>query len=191
MNEADTLLPEHDGQSIVIELARPEDAEAIANIQKDTWLNTYPNETIGLTKEDILQKFDGEDGLGMSRRIEWFKRAIESIDDTHTLFVARLNENILGYIMSSPNNGQQRVGALYVLPETQGKGIGSKLLTEAINWYGREHDTYLHVASYNQNAIKFYERFGFERTGQEFEEPEEALNGKTIPETEMILRAKV
>ena len=53
-----------------IEVASPEDAEAIANIQKETWLATYPNEEYGITEDDIKSKeFTSE-----KRILEWRER---------------------------------------------------------------------------------------------------------------------
>ena len=36
-----------------IEDAKPEDVEAIRNIIRSSWLELYPNETYGITAEDI------------------------------------------------------------------------------------------------------------------------------------------
>lgn len=57
---------------------------------------------------------------------------------------------------------------MYVAPEAQGKGVGSKLMNQVLDWYGRDQDIYLEVVSYNQNAINFYKRFGFRRLTQLF-----------------------
>jgi ribosomal protein S18 acetylase RimI-like enzyme len=79
---------------------------------------------------------------------------------------------------------------LYVAPKFQGQGIGSKLLQSALEWLGPKKDVFLHVLSYNQNAIDLYERFGFVKTGKEFpEEFDEEKGIKLLPEIEMLRKA--
>ena len=70
-------------------------------------------------------------------------------------------------------------------------GIGGKLMRQVLDLYGRDEDIFLEVVSYNQNAIDFYERFGFEQTDAIVPE-EEGRPGylKTLPQIEMVLRAK-
>jgi len=47
----------------------------------------------------------------------------------------------------------------------QGRGIGGSLLTSIIKWSRQNHHTfiYLHTELENQNAIRFYEKMGFEK----------------------------
>lgn len=80
---------------------------------------------------------------------------------------------------------------MYVLPDYQGQGIGSKLIDKALKWYGDDIDIYLEVISYNQKAIDFYKRFGFEITDTIVDDtiglPDYI---KVLPVTEMVRRAK-
>jgi ribosomal protein S18 acetylase RimI-like enzyme len=100
--------------------------------------------------------------------------------------MARIGRNTVGYIAPSFMEGQWRIGALYVLPEAQGKSVGSLLLKAALDWYNDKHDVYLHVAEYNSKAISFYQKFGFELTGRLFED--DAPADANIPELEMVRR---
>lgn len=79
--------------------------------------------------------------------------------------------------------------AEYILPEYQRRGIGKQLMNTALKWLGRNQDIYVNAASYNEKAIKFYESFGFRKSGNvPKSEVADLPSGKHIPEIEMILK---
>ena len=179
-------------QSVIIETAVPSDAEGVFNVQRLTWLATYPNDELGITVEDIRKRVEGEHGELIQPKIERWRSGIETAGEKRAVFVARTDGKVTGFVAPAIMDGQRRIGAIYVLPETQGTGIGSKLIQKAIEWHGRDEDIFLHVASYNQNAIDFYKKNGFEETGKEVRDDVAQLgNGKEIPEIEMVLKAKL
>lgn len=190
MSEITMATQEFAGRAVTVEAAKPEDAEGVFEVQRLTWLATYPNAEAGITEEDIRMRVEGEHGELIPRKIERWRSGIETASDKRSIFVVRDNEKIVGFVAPAIMDGQRRIGAIYVLPETQGKGLGGKLLQRAIEWHGRDEDIFLHVARYNQNAIDFYKKNGFEETGKEIRDDVAQLgNGKEIPETEMVLRA--
>ncbi len=152
---------------------------------------TYPNAEAGITEEDIRKRIEGEHGELVPEKIEQWKNGIEATGEKRATFVVRDDGKIVGFVAPGTIEGQKRIGALYVLPEAQGKRIGSKLLQKAVEWHGRREDIFLHVASYNQNAIDFYKRNGFEVTGRPIKDDMAKSDEKEIPEIEMVLRAKL
>lgn len=72
-----------------------------------------------------------------------------------TTYVYESEERIQGFISIIEDSF---IGALFIAPEIQGKGIGSKLLQEALSHYPK-----LSLAVYkdNLNATKFYQSKGF------------------------------
>jgi len=91
--------------------------------------------------------------------------------------VAELDGRIVGYIMNRVENhfsvksfrpGIVRKGhilSIAVLPEFQGRGIGSALLVEGMKRMRENHrvdSVYLEVRVSNIRAINFYRKFGFE-----------------------------
>lgn len=174
---------------VKIEKAEPTDAADISRVSRKTWQATYPNEELGITVEDIRERTEGKDGELIEQKIEQWRNTIESSGENHDVFVARVDDEIVGFINPKiGKNGKRRLGAIYVSPEAQGSGYGAALLLTALEWHGGESDIYLHVTAYNQSAIEFYERFGFMQTGRQVEDRLSKSNGfPELPLIEMVL----
>jgi GNAT superfamily N-acetyltransferase len=172
-------------------VAAPGDAAAIRSVQAQTWLATYPNAELGITREGLRRHLEGENGERIADRIARTRNRIE----VHAAepargcdFVAVLAGEIVGF--TAPfveSTGRRRVGALYVLPAVQGSGIGHDLLERNLAWHGDDQDVYLNVAAFNERAKRFYARHGFVFTGQP-QDDELAIDGVVMPELEMVRR---
>lgn len=185
-----TMSHEFAKPSLEVEPAKPEDAAEVFDVQRRTWLDTYPNEEAGITYEDIRLRLEGENGELIPQKVERWKQGIESTGEKRATFVVRDEGMVVGFAAPGIMNGQRRIGAIYVLPKVQGRGIGGKLLEKSIEWHGRSEDIFLHVAKYNHNAIDFYKRHGFEQTDTEIADEPALQRGYTpIPEIEMVLKA--
>lgn len=171
----------------MIESAQPDDDEAIRYVQAETWYATYVNPDKGITIEGLKRRQEGEHGEKVEKKRDFWRKQIETSGDDHAVFVARDGDEVVGFIAPSIMDGRRRIGALYLLPESQGKGVGAKLLLRALAWHDDTEDVYLHVAEGNLKTIEFYEKFGFKMTGKRFVDdgPEDAR----IPELEMVRRA--
>lgn len=102
-------------------------------------------------------------------------------------YVAKVNGAVVGFTLPLINkDGQHSLGALYVLPEFQGLGIGYELAKVNLKWHGN-HPIYLAVAAYNQRAINFYKTLSFMETGKKIEDlTARKLGEKELPEIEMM-----
>ncbi|QQR51654.1 hypothetical protein IPF89_02410 [Candidatus Saccharibacteria bacterium] len=67
MSEATMSKSEFDSQAVLIERAIPEDAEAVSDLLRRTWMATYPNAEAGITEEDIRLRTE-ERMANVSRR---------------------------------------------------------------------------------------------------------------------------
>lgn len=166
--------------------ATAEDYEGIKAVQKATWLATYPNEEYGIS----LKEVEAQVNRPPRRPIEEARKAIAGDENGH-YWVATENDEIVGFCSALRKDGKNRVGAIYIFPDYQGKGIGKQLMVEAFRWLGNDKDIFVGVASYNEQAIKFYESFGFVSTGETGTSPGAKLPfGSVIPEIEMVRKEK-
>ncbi|OGC68790.1 hypothetical protein A2415_05455 [candidate division WWE3 bacterium RIFOXYC1_FULL_39_7] len=161
---------------IQIRNAVPEDAERIAEIEKQMWLITYPNEEFGISKEDIESKFD--------RALD----RVEVLQDTltypdHRYLVAVANNKIVGYFHGISGLNENQVVETYVLPEFQGKNVGKKALDILFQWFGKEKSIFAEIAAYNTRSMNFFKSLGFvDAPGARRKETWNILpSGKEIP----------
>jgi ribosomal-protein-alanine N-acetyltransferase len=85
--------------------------------------------------------------------------------DTRRYLVAEIHGGIVGYAGLMCIEPISDVQTIAVVPEQEGKGIGSALLTELIAESRRRHaqDVLLEVRADNPRAQQLYLRFGFEQ----------------------------
>lgn len=165
------------------------DAEGICRVIAVTWLDTYPNQEHGITKEMIYPRFFDEAGEFRHDKIAQTTRNIATKSPAYESFVAYSGKAILGVSSAKVNEaGKRKLNVIYVLPMFQGASIGSRLFDAVIDWHGH-NDVYLKVATYNQRAIDFYVKRGFEEVGPVATEDEMRFdNGTLLPEIEMVKR---
>lgn len=163
----------------------PDDVISIREVQKQGWLATYPNEKLGITKEDIEKKFN----LSENEQKAYLEKRKKSINNnpevTHT-WIAKEGERVVGFCIADKSR-EHRIMAVYILPTLHRKGIGRALMNTMFNWLGKTQDIYVNCASYNDQALSFYESFGFRKTDSKPKsEVPDLPSGKHIPEIEMI-----
>lgn len=169
-----------------IRAARVEDVEGIQQVFYKTWLSTYPNEECGITTEDVHDRFKD---VMSPERLEKRRKNIENKASNKQLFVALVDDQIVGVCRVSKEDLHNKLDALYVIPEFQGQGIGAALWNEAHTYLGTLKDILVAVATYNTRAIEFYERRGFVDTNRRFvEERLQMKSGSNIPQMEMVLK---
>lgn len=162
----------------------PEDVYGIRSVQKVTWLATYPNEQLGISKEDIALRFAKDD---TDEGKQWMEERKKTFSDpnVHT-WVAKEDQTVVGFCVASKQEEFNQIEAIYLLPEYQGKGVGKQLMERALIWLGGKKDIVVHVAFYNEQAINFYKNAGFVATDKGIQDDVAILpSGATIPEIEM------
>lgn len=169
--------------------ATASDLPQIFQLQRVTWLDTYPNTEHTISIEDIQSKFEN---LRLEEIKRWNSRYLTRINNVNTFFIlAFYDETVVGYCEANINSFEHRIFGIYVLPEYQKMGTGSGLILQALDWLGTKKAIYVNVASYNERAIKFYQKHGFKKTGKSVLDPAGILNsGAIIPEIELIKSSK-
>lgn len=155
-------------------------AADIENIRRIDWITTYVNEEAGITKSDIINSFPI-----LEERMKLTAQNITFSCELVGYWIAKEVERIIGFSVASKGSNHH-IGAIYVHPSYQAKGVGSQLMEQMIKWLGDENDIDLEVASFNENAKNFYMKFGFVQAGKgEF--PLKNLNPiKAIPTIKMV-----
>lgn len=172
---------------ITIQQATKEDAPDIQNIFYQTWLTTYPNAELGITRGDIEEKF--KDAF-TDKQLAEFAERIAIPQKGKLVVVARDAGLVIGVCRVFVREHANQLQAIYVLPEHQRKGVGTILWKEALKFFDKEKDTIVQVATYNTQAIDFYKKLGFVDTGERFTERSHRMpiSGVLIPEMKMVRR---
>ncbi len=144
---------------ISIKEALPNELNIIQDIAHKTWPVTYSEI---LTNEQLSYMLD---------RFYSIEVLNGNSQNGHHFILAKEADQTLGfasYVHDHPQNFTTKIPKIYVLPETQGKGVGRKLI-EAIETEARKHGAAkltLNVNRFNK-AQSFYEHLGFKIVKEE------------------------
>lgn len=138
---------------IHIRLAGVQDAVGIADVAQRTWKDAYAGIILPAAQERFLGRWYTPAALGqaMGRSESWF-------------YVAAVEEQVIGFaqfMMRQDKRGE--LTRIYVLPEWQRRGAGSRLLKlglDALSTHGAQ-EVFVHVEKDNARGTGFYERRGF------------------------------
>lgn len=151
-----------------------QDVYEVEQVAIDAWHATYE----GIIPREVQDQF-----LATAYNVERLKiRHIRS-----PFYVAIKDEKIIGYANFSnrKENGHVELGAIYLLPEAQGKGVGSKLLARGIEDL-KPNAIELSVERDNEIGKTFYLSKGF----IVIEEFEEDFAGNMLQTLRMKLELK-
>ena len=94
-----------------------------------------------------------------------FEKRIESLSKKERLitFVAQYRGENIGYCIASIDDLTGEIDSIFVKEQHRRTGIGSKLISFALQWLEKERCEIIRVgiAEGNEAAIGFYKRFGF------------------------------
>ena len=171
---------------IEIVFPKPEDAEGIQNVFYKSWLDTYPNEKVGITVDDVEHWYKDD----WNGKLEKQRNRIINPPENQSFFIAKEDGKVVGVCRIMKHADKNQLQAIYVLPEYQRKGIGKMLWNRALEIMDLNKDTIVQVADYNKKAIDFYKKLGFIDTGKRFSDEHFRMkSGAIIPEMELEIKA--
>jgi ribosomal protein S18 acetylase RimI-like enzyme len=144
---------------ITIVTATTNDYKTIRDIAHQTWPIAYG---------EILPKAQLDYMLGAFYNDEAISDSV--INKAHHFVLAKEGEETLGFASYEHHYNQKaqtKIHKIYVLPQTQGKGIGKKLIDFVENT-AKENDSTalsLNVNRFNK-ALHFYQKLGFKIVGE-------------------------
>lgn len=144
----------------IIREADYDDLLDIRTMHAKSWLETYPDEENGVSEDWVRERVSAwttPDGIQKSR--EHFKDIFGNPD--HFYRIAEKDGEIVGLVHGSQSDGLQNLEALYVDKSEHGKGLAQDLMGLVDEWFDDTLPVKLGVASYNDRAIRFYEKYGF------------------------------
>ncbi len=182
MTKEDALISD-----LTIKPLRTEDATGIRKMQADVWADIYPNEKAEISRQWVVDccvaKWFSPEAARATQ--EHFEDIINNPDIYYYRVVLDKNK-VLGNIFLSKINDVQCLESLYLDKTLRGKKIAQKLLDDALGWTDNKKPIVLEVASYNNRAIAFYKKYGFE-----VEEGSEHLFANKIPIISMIKKGEI
>lgn len=142
--------------NILIRLAAPADVEAVRRLLVETWHDTYDS-LIGAEKvAEITNSWHSIENL--SRQL--------TMPDTSFL-VAEEDGAIVGHLFANAQRPPVlTLSRLYVLPDRQRRGIGGRLMAEAIARHSACDVMRLEVEADNLKGVSFYRREAFRSVGE-------------------------
>lgn len=143
----------------IIKVTTKDQLQVVADLAKKIWPVTYA--TI-LSKEQLHYMLD---------RFYNLKALQKQLENGQVFYLAQNeNQEFVGFVSYEINckPNKTKIHKIYVLPETQGTGIGKQLfdLVKTKAQENQQTAIFLNVNKYN-NAQKFYQKLGFAITKEE------------------------
>lgn len=167
--------------------ARPRDAAGMARVRIAAWRSAYR----GIVADSVL------DGLDLAQEATRFAARVGANPERTELVAVNGSGQVTGYCLAGPDRdaGEADVGevyAIYVAPGSQRRGVGTALLSEAVQGLrgAGYHELHVWALTANTRAIRFYEAHGWRRDDTERELPQlPGPDGGPTPELRLTLEA--
>ncbi|EMS32655.1 putative acetyltransferase [Mariniradius saccharolyticus AK6] len=133
----------------------------VKSIAYKTWPSTFSKI---LTKEQIDYMLEAMYDLPILESLV--------LEKGHQYILAKDETGYLGFCSFEHDSNQSnktKIHRIYLLPETQGKGLGRLLINYVVDQAKRKNQAaiYLNVNKFNEKAIQFYERIGMRKAKEE------------------------
>ena len=135
-------------EGLSIRKARASDSEFIFTVKKAAY------------REYVEQVWGWDDNYQQERHNKEFA--------SHDFHIVQFRETDVGFFITSFTSDTLKVNQIYILPEHQGRGIGSACMTRIIDNANLEQiSVVLQVLKVNTRGIALYKRLGFTIVGED------------------------
>ena len=150
-----------------------EDIHQVQQVAKISWNYTYE----GIIPLEIQESF-----LKSAYHDEMMQKRLEN----SFIWVSEVDGKIVGFANFSPakEDGETELGAIYVHPVYLGKGIGTALLNEGIQYIEGAKKIFINVERENRIGTTFYKAKGF-KVVSEFDDD---FDGHILKTVRMVLK---
>lgn len=154
--------------AVIVRRARPDDLAAVAAVFLACWRTSYA----GVLPDDVIAMYDDP-----SARELWRRTLSDPSADAVVFVAEQTGRGVLGVIRIGTDPDEPTAGhvySLYVHPDTQGLGVGARLLATADARFRGDgvDEATLWVFAANAAARGFYSRLGWQPDGAERVEPQ-------------------
>lgn len=160
------------------------DEVAIGPMHLRSWHETYTSDEFGIDHEFIDEhhgRVATEEGSEFRR-----KRIAEAKASPNKIMYKVVKDEsgkVVGFFIAEKTKEYNELQAIYLLDAAKGSGVADELMTMFFDWFDPGKPTRLEAAAYNQRALKFYEKYGFEKTNKKL-----PLHYGKMPSLEMMRR---
>ena len=147
---------------VTVQRATLDDVEGYRGVQSRGWIETYPNEEAGVPMEWVKRRAEG--WMTPDALLDSKNRVARILEDPERqpLYVAKDGDTVVGMIHVTLLEGGQRLEALYVDKAYHGQGTAQQLVDQAFQDFDLTRPIVLEAVTYNDRAIRFYQKNGFE-----------------------------
>lgn len=107
---------------------------------------------------DLIDRYENVDDIPYEQVLQWVRRKIEENIHSYTRILA--DGVHAGYYRFVPGDGEMELDDLYIFPEFQGQGIGTRVIQKCCG--ETKMPVMLYVFIRNTGAWRLYKRLGFE-----------------------------
>lgn len=148
---------------ITVEKVKPEEIMEVKQLLSFVWSCTYGEYLSADTIKKVTSVWHAPEGL---------KRQAEN---PNLYFAVAKNEagKIIGLVTADGSKkGSLYISRLYIHPDQQRKGVGTKLYESALTHFPDVTRVRLDVEEQNKRAMNFYKKHGFKEIGEKIENVE-------------------
>ena len=108
--------------------------------------------------QQLVREFEDAETVDLGEVEAWMQRKITLKIQSYQRIV--LSGTVVGYFRMEDQNDRTELDDFYILPEYRSQGIGTQVLLRCMEQ--AKNPIYFYVFNENQDAIRFYQRCGFQ-----------------------------